>query len=105
MPVQAPREFSDKYAGVYDEGWTVMRERRRIADEEVGVIPKNTEAIVTPGTLDWNVLTDEQRAHHARRMEVYAGMVDAMDMHIGRLMAYLESIGAVSYTHLRAHET
>lgn len=21
MPVQAPREFSDKYAGVYDEGW------------------------------------------------------------------------------------
>ena len=98
MPVQAPREFSDKYAGVYDEGWTVMRERRRLAAEEVGVIPKNTEAIVTPGTLDWNVLTDEQRAHHARRMEVYAGMVDAMDMHIGRLMAYLESIGEYENT-------
>ena len=29
MPVQAPKEFSDKYAGVYDEGWTVMREQRR----------------------------------------------------------------------------
>ena len=28
----------------------------------------------------------------ARRMEVYAGMVDAMDTHIGRLLTYLESI-------------
>ena len=98
MPVQAPREFSDKYAGVYDEGWTVMRERRRLAAEEAGVIPENTKSIVTPGTLDWNTLTDEQRAHHARRMEVYAGMVDAMDMHIGRLMAYLENIGEYENT-------
>lgn len=98
MPVQAPREFSDKYAGVYDQGWTVMREQRRLAAEEAGVIPENTEVIVTPGTLDWNALTEEQREHHARRMEVYAGMVDAMDMHIGRLMTYLESIGEYENT-------
>lgn len=98
MPVQAPREFSDKYAGVYDQGWTVMREQRRLAAEETGVIPENTEVIVTPGTLDWNALTEEQREHHARRMEVYAGMVDAMDMHIGRLMTYLESIGEYENT-------
>ena len=98
MPVQAPREFSDKYAGVYDQGWTVMREQRRLAAEEAGVIPENTEIIVTPGTLDWDALTEEQRDHHARRMEVYAGMVDAMDMHIGRLMTYLESIGEYENT-------
>ncbi|MGB0441035.1 MAG: arylsulfatase [Pseudohongiellaceae bacterium] len=98
MPVQAPREFSDKYAGVYDQGWTVMREQRRLAAEDAGVIPENTEVIVTPGTLDWNALTEEQREHHARRMEVYAGMVDAMDMHIGRLMTYLESIGEYENT-------
>jgi arylsulfatase/uncharacterized sulfatase len=98
MPVQAPREFSDKYAGVYDEGWTVMREKRRLAAEAAGVIPVGTEAVVTPGTRDWDSLTKEQRRHHARRMEVYAGMVDAMDMHIGRLMAYLESIGEYDNT-------
>lgn len=98
MPVQAPREFSDKYAGVYDQGWTVMREQRRLAAEEVGVIPENTDTIVTPGTLNWNSLTEEQRDHHARRMEVYAGMVDAMDMHIGRLMTYLEGIGEYENT-------
>ena len=98
MPVQAPREFSDKYAGVYDEGWTVMREKRRLAAEKAGVIPEETEAVATPGTLIWDNLTEEQRRHHARRMEVYAGMVDAMDMHIGRLMDYLESIGEYDNT-------
>ena len=98
MPVQAPREFSDKYAGVYDEGWTVMREKRRLAAEKAGVIPEETEAVATPGTLIWDNLTEEQRRHHARRMEVYAGMVDAMDMHIGRLMGYLESIGEYDNT-------
>lgn len=98
MPVQAPREFSDKYAGVYDEGWTVMREKRRLAAEKAGVIPAGTEAVVTPGTLVWENLSEEQRRHHARRMEVYAGMVDAMDMHIGRLMDYLQSIGEYDNT-------
>lgn len=98
MPVQAPREFSDKYAGVYDEGWTIMRNKRHAAAEEAGVIPRGAAANVTPGTLAWDSLSEEQKRHHARRMEVYAGMVDAMDMHIGRLMTYLESIGEYSNT-------
>ena len=98
MPVQAPREFSDKYAGVYDEGWTVMREKRRLAAEQAGVIPEDAGSIVTPGTLAWDSLSEEQKRHHARRMEVYAGMVDAMDMHIGRLMDYLEETGQYDNT-------
>ncbi|MCG8414741.1 MAG: sulfatase-like hydrolase/transferase, partial [Pseudomonadales bacterium] len=98
MPVQAPKEFSDKYAGTYDEGWSVMREKRRVAAEAAGVIPQDTQMVVTPGTLEWESLTEEQKQHHARRMEVYAGMVDAMDLHIGRLMTYLESIGEYDNT-------
>ncbi len=92
MPVQAPKEYSDKYAGIYDEGWTVMREKRRQAAITAGVIPRGTAAGVTPGTQEWDRLPEEQKRYNARRMEVYAGMVDAMDTHIGRLMSYLESI-------------
>ena len=92
MPVQAPKEFSDKYKGIYDAGWTVMREKRHSAAEEAGIVPKGTKSLVTPGTLEWESLSQEQQKHHARRMEVYAGMVDAMDTHIGRLMDYLRSI-------------
>ncbi len=98
MPVQAPREFSDKYKGVYDEGWAVMRARRHSAAIAAGVVPASSDAIVTPGTLEWDSLTSEQKIHHARRMEVYAGMVDAMDMHIGRLMTYLKEIGEYDNT-------
>ena len=98
MPVQAPREYSDRYTGVYDRGWTVMREQRRVAAIEAGVIPPGIGMQVTPGTLNWDSLTDEQKRHHARRMEVYAGMVDNMDMHIGRLLSYLESIGEYANT-------
>ena len=92
MPVQAPKEFSDKYKGVYDAGRAVMREKRHSAAEEAGIVPKGTKSLVTPGTLEWESLSQEQQKHHARRMEVYAGMVDAMDTHIGRLMDYLRSI-------------
>ncbi len=92
IPVQAPKKYSDKYAGVYDEGWTVLREKRRQAAIAAGVIPAGTQTAVTPGTLDWDGMTDEQKRYDTRRMEVYAGMVDAMDTHIGRLMSYLESI-------------
>ena len=44
MPVQAPKEFSDKYKGVYDAGWTVMREKRHSAAEEAGIVPKGTKS-------------------------------------------------------------
>ncbi len=36
--------------------------------------------------------------YHARRMEVYAGMVDAMDHHLGRLVAHLKRIGRYDNT-------
>ena len=91
-PVQAPKEYSDRYAGVYDKGWSVMREKRRQAAIAKGIIPADSQVEVTPGTPNWTDSTDEQKRYDARRMEVYAGMVDAMDTHIGRLMSYLESI-------------
>ena len=92
IPVQAPREYSDKYSGVYDEGWSVLREKRRQAAIAAGVIPAEARAGVTPGTAEWDSLTAEQKRYDTRRMEVYAGMVDAMDENIGRLMSYLKSI-------------
>ena len=36
IPIQAPREFTDKYKGVYSDGWDVLLERR--CDHEHGVI-------------------------------------------------------------------
>ncbi|MFT5936347.1 MAG: arylsulfatase/uncharacterized sulfatase [Pseudohongiellaceae bacterium] len=65
MPVQAPKKFSDKYAGVYDEGWTVMREKRR----QAAIVAESLIA-VTPGIPYWDTMTDEKRRYDARRIEV-----------------------------------
>jgi arylsulfatase/uncharacterized sulfatase len=98
MPVQAPREFTQKYIDTYAEGWTKMRENRRLAAIEKGIVPDGTQTIVTPGTRDWDALSEEEKRYEAKRMAVYAGMVDAMDMHIGRLVAHLKAIGEYDNT-------
>ena len=41
----------------------------------------------------WDELSEEDQAHYERRMMVNAGMLDAMDHHIGRLISYLKSTG------------
>ena len=98
LPVQAPREFVDKYRGAYDSGWTAMRQARRDRAAALGVIPKDATLANARGTPDWSRLTPEERQLRARHMEVYAGMAEAMDFHIGRLVNYLKEIGEYERT-------
>jgi len=93
IPVQAPRAFTQKYLDTYEAGWTVLREARRNRAADLGLIPENAELASMATTDDWQAESEDERRYHARRMAVYAGMVDAMDHHIGRLIAYLEEIG------------
>ncbi len=98
LPVQAPAEFIAKYRGRYDAGWTALRQARRDRAEALGIIPPGTPMAPTPGTPDWSSLPPAERALRARHMEVYAGMAEAMDHHIGRLIAYLKEIGEYERT-------
>lgn len=93
VPVQAPREFIDKYQGVYKDGWTALRTTRRDKAAALGLIPKNTPMVTMGTTADWNALSASDKLYQARRMEVYAGMADAMDFHVGRLIAHLKQTG------------
>ncbi|MFT5692711.1 MAG: arylsulfatase A-like enzyme [Oceanicoccus sp.] len=98
IPVQAPRAFTEKYSGVYDEGWTIMREKRRLAAEKLGIIPPNVKTTITPGTQNWDLLSATEKRFLSKSMAVYAGMVDAMDTHVGRLISYLKRIGEYDNT-------
>ena len=49
-------------------------------------------------TDDWDNLSEEQKRYNDKRMAVYAGMVDAMDHHIGRLIQYLKESGQYDNT-------
>ena len=90
IPVQAPAEFTRKYEGKYDAGWTALRERRLVRAKAYGIVPVSTELAPVPTTLDWESLDDDEKRYASKKMAVYAGMIDAMDHHIGRLIAYLK---------------
>lgn len=98
VPLQAPPEFIDKYKGKYKDGWTALREARRNKAAELGLIPKGTPMVRMNTTGDWNALSEKDKLYEQRRMEVYAGMADAMDFHVGRLIAHLKQSGEYANT-------
>ncbi|MDH3654271.1 MAG: arylsulfatase [Myxococcales bacterium] len=98
MPVQAPQAYIDKYMGKYDGGWAALRERRLESAKTLGVVPADTELAPVPSTEDWDSFTDEEKRYKSKEMAVYAGMIDAMDHHIGRLIQYLEDTGQYDNT-------
>ena len=99
IPLQAPQEFIDKYKGRYNAGWDVLRQERRNKAIELGLVPPNTPMAALPAThIAWDSLSPQDKAYQARRMEVYAAMAEAMDFHIGRLMAHLKQTGEYDNT-------
>jgi arylsulfatase A-like enzyme len=98
IPLQAPRAFIDKYAGRYKDGWTALRQARRDKAAALGLIPEDTAMQTMSTTRDWDRLSDSEKAYESRRMEVYAAMADAMDHHVGRLVAHLKQTGEYDNT-------
>ncbi|MEL6472506.1 MAG: arylsulfatase [Pseudomonadota bacterium] len=99
IPVQAPTEFIDKYDGVFDAGWDVMREERWQRTMELGLVPETT--VLAPVHKDhraWDDLSPDEQATAARQMQVNAGMIEAADFHIGRLLDHLEATGQLDNT-------
>lgn len=103
-PHQAPKEFIDKYNGVYDAGWNIVREQRLERQKALGIFGPDAQLDptidkTTMYTLDdWDALSAEEQAFSARKMQAYAGMVDNLDFNIGRLMDFLEREGSAENT-------
>lgn len=99
IPVQAPPDFTANYDGVYDQGWHVLREARHQRAMTLGLIPQDAPLAPMPeGARDWSALSDADRQLYTARMQVNAGMLEAMDLHIGRLISYLQQVGAYENT-------
>lgn len=114
-PHQVPREWADKYKGVFDAGYENMRGQILAKQKEMGLVPQDLEL---PGInpyaevkgpdgqpwpeLDtvrpWDSLSDDERRLFSRMAEVYAGFVSYTDHHIGRIIDYLEQSGQLENT-------
>lgn len=98
-PVHVPEPWMSKYDGWYDEGYDVLKTKRWTAAKDLGLIPDEAplpgpQPLKTP----WEDLQLYERQTEARGMEVYAGMIDAMDYHYGRVVDFLEDIGELENT-------
>ena len=98
-PLHAPKKFIDKYRGVYDSGWDILRKKRLQRLKELGIVAKDANAFPRLATVKaWRELPEEERAMAARDMEVYAAMVDYMDGQIKRVFDQLKTTGEYENT-------
>ena len=99
IPIQVDPAYTDRYVETYSEGWDVLRGQRRDRAAALGFIPEAAPLAPTPDRLrPWTSLTADQRELYTRSMAVNAGMLEAMDHHLGRLVDYLEAAGALENT-------
>ncbi len=98
-PHHVPKEWADKYAGQFDDGWDVQRERTFAKQKELGVIPADTELTKRHAEITaWDDMPDELKPVLARQMEVYAGFLEHTDHHVGRLIDAIDDLGALDNT-------
>lgn len=93
FPLHAPTELIDKYEERYMVGWDVIRQQRHDALKTLGFIDANAEmAERLERVPPWNQVSAEDKRYQARKMAVYAAMVDRLDQNVGILVEYLKSI-------------
>jgi len=92
IPVQVPKEYTEKYINTYSNGWDELRKQRFEKAKALGLISANaTLGNMHPALRDWAQLPTDEKKYAAKSMAVNAGMIDAMDYNIGRYVEYLRS--------------
>jgi arylsulfatase/uncharacterized sulfatase len=99
IPIQAPADYVARYEGVYAGGWQKQRQRRYEGAIKAGLIAPGTPMGPPPANVrDWNRMSPKEQALAAKRMAVNAGMLEAMDAELGRLVAHLKATGRYDNT-------
>ena len=98
-PYHLPKEWRNRHVGEYDKGWDAFRKERLARQVELGITKKGTALAERMWFIpDPTQLAPAPRAVLGMKMELYAGMLENMDHHVGRLVDYLKSIGEYENT-------
>ena len=98
-PLQLPDDWLDRNAGEYEMGYDELRKQRVARATELGVLPANAslDNYVTQAE-PWNDLSAEEQRKYSRAQEIYAGMIEHLDMSIARVIDNLEESGQLNNT-------
>src|SRR5262249_48584334 len=93
-PHHIMKEWADKYAGKFDDGWDAYRERVFQRAKQVGWIPQDAELTERDPTLAaWDDIPDDEKPFQRRLMEVAAGYAEHCDVQVGRIIDELDRLG------------
>lgn len=93
-PLQAPEEEINRYSLTYKYGWDSIRLERFKTMQKLGIISSFAKFPERdPRVYGWGQVGG-YAAWHARRMEVYAAQVSAMDRGVAIVMEKIKQIGA-----------
>ena len=104
FPLHAPPEEIAKYKDRYHGGWDQLRSQRLARMKELEIVPEHTKLSkrshwrnygetkigVNPA---WDTLPEDRRLDLARRMAIYAAMIDRLDQQFGRIIKHLKHTG------------
>jgi arylsulfatase len=98
-PYHLPRDWRNRHVGEYDRGWDAVRQERLKKQIELGIVPAGTQLAERMWFVpDPTLLAPATRAILGKKMELYAGMVENLDFHVGRLIYHLKKIGEYENT-------
>ena len=109
FPLHAPKNEIDKYKDRYHGGWDHLRSERLGRMKSLGIVPDETQLsprshwrnhgeTKTGMNPAWDSLLEDRRADLARRMAIYAAMIDRLDQQIGRVLNDLRRAGELDNT-------
>jgi len=98
-PLHVPKDYIDKYKGKFDMGWDSLWLERLENLKALGIVSKEVNKFSrNPQIPAWESLPQPVKDGFARDMEVYAGMLEYLDMSIGRVLEYLKKEGLYDNT-------
>jgi arylsulfatase A-like enzyme len=98
-PHHVAKEWADRYAGQFDDGWDAYRDKVFATQKKLGIVPPDTElSRHDPDVPDWDSLPAPARKLFSRMMEVFAGFLSHTDHHLGRLLDFLRARGDLDNT-------
>jgi arylsulfatase A-like enzyme len=98
-PHHAPREYIERYAGRFDQGWDAWRQQVFARQVDSGLLPPGTRLSERPHWIaPWDSLSGDERRLYSRMMEVFAGFLEHTDAQVGRVIDLIDSLGELDNT-------